>query len=352
MWKRSVVCCCLLLLMMTFGSVVSANAPYASILAFTQNIAPGGTGAPIMNILATLNIINLTPWEIYIGSPQNNNDILHGFTGPAVQTSTQTSLNTPSQVQDPMALQSFWLKGINRSGNPSGAFGNSFAFHSLQIGLNNPNNAWLQPNINNNIMYNASATDLTSQAQAGSNYFNSYAAYTAYVPIPIVFNTNSGAQGSNTAALNFMVTSSLGFAVVSSKPGGSDSYKYQPAYALSFGDGKGNNYSWYTQATGVSYQQAPASNSTLNVSQFLTIQAQGNNAGNWYPVTTATGGSNTPAYLNTAALAYPNFSTYSGITAVSGVEYDLVVMLQSGDYAQISLLFLASPRTASSVVRK
>jgi len=88
---------------------------------------------------------------------------------------------------------------------------------------------------------------------------------------------------------------------------------------------------------------------TKNVSQFLTIQAQGQNANNWQPVPTAngvyTGTVQHPTYLNSAALAYPNFSTVANVTAVPGVEYDLVVMLQSGDYADCSLIFLAVPKT-------
>lgn len=63
----------------------------------------------------------------------------------------------------------------------------------------------------------------------------------------------------------------------------------------------------------------------------------------WAPLTVATGTIVQPTYINNGALIYPNFSSVSGVTAVDGVVYDSVVMLQAGDYADYSLVFLATP---------
>jgi len=365
MMKKTLACCCLLALLLAFGGVASANAPYASIMAFTQNNYNNDGDNPIMNILAKLNIINLTPWEIYIGNPNdpNPNGIMQGFSGPPITTSTQTTLNPKkspitSSTQLPPVLP-FWLKGINGVNDSSnqgqtatGADG--FAFHSLQIGLNNPNNSWLQPNspAGQNRQYNPEAINISNQAQASGHLQGPYAAYTAYLPIPIVFNSSTGKQGQgNTVSLNFMITSSLAFAMLA----GTYADHYGPALALGLGSGNGNTINaWVTQATGTTEESSSQSNNTYNVSQFLTLQGTGATANNWYPVPTANGGLSTPSFLNTAALAYPNFSspTLSGVAAVAGIDYDLVVMLQSGDYADLSLIFLAVPSSSSSAVKR
>ena len=354
----------LLVFLMSFCGLVSANTPYASILAYNQNAYNVGVSKdPNMNIISKLNIINLTPWEIYIGDPTSlgKNDMLQGFSGP--------DLGPPVQPVSPVTP--FWLKGVNavyNSSNPNSPSSRltGFAFHSIQIGLNNPNNAWIQaincpvnPSANTSIplgCYNS--FDMTTQASTpqaeGNPYWSYYLSETGYLTIPIVFNSSSGKPGNNTASLNFMVTSSNGFAQVATVSEiGSDAVTYTPAYALSSGDGA-NNYAWATQATyNGNTKSAPAQTQAYNVSQFLTIQAAGSNANKWTPVATALNGATfQPAYLNTAALAYPGFSNYSGVTAVPGAEYDLVVMLQSGDYADLSLIFLATPSSASSAVKR
>ena len=73
MLKRNIVCFCLMVCVAAFSGLASANPPYASILAYTH----GQNMQPTMNMLAVLNIINLTPWEIYIGDPTNKTDIMN-----------------------------------------------------------------------------------------------------------------------------------------------------------------------------------------------------------------------------------------------------------------------------------
>lgn len=326
---RTVVCYCLMALVLAFGSQVSANAPYAGILAYTQ----GQNMQPTMNMLAVLNIINLTPWEIYIGDPTNKTDIMKGFSGSQIP-------NTPT------AVNSFWLKGItgssDSSGNGAQASGSSgFAFHSVQIGLSNPNNSWVQSNAKSNTNYNSNSIDLTSKANSSSqNPYQKYAAHTAYFSLPIVVNSTNGQQTAKTAALNFMVTGSEGFATASAMSMGK--YSFMAAYALSFGDGT-NNYGWSTNNTNIpAIVGKPPYSSTQKVTQLLTIQAAGSQSG-WTPSSITTGSLNKPVYLNTAALMYPNFSSLSGVGAAPGINYDLVALLQSGDYANCSLIFLAVP---------
>ncbi|MDR3564552.1 MAG: hypothetical protein P4N59_24405 [Negativicutes bacterium] len=68
----------------------------------------------------------------------------------------------------------FWLAGFNSAKDAQGSFGGGFAFHSMQVPLSNGHEL-------------------------------------SYDSTPIVFNSNTFTQGSNTAALNFVVTSSAGF---------------------------------------------------------------------------------------------------------------------------------------------
>ena len=332
MLKRSVIFYCLLVFVASISGLASANAPYASILAYTQ----GQNMQPTMNMLAVLNIINLTPWEIYIGDPTNKNDIMKGFSGSQIP-------NTPT------AVNSFWLKGITGANDSSGGGGQAtgssgFAFHSVQIGLSNPNNSWVQSSAKSNTNYNSNSINLTSKANnTTQNPYQNYAAYTAYFSLPIVINSTNGQQNAKTAALNFMVTGSEGFATASSMS--LDKYTYMAAYALSFGDGT-NNYGWATNNTSIpSIMGAPPYSSTQKVTQLLTIQAAGSQSG-WAPSSITAGSLNKPTYLNTAALMYPNFSNLSGVGAVPGISYDLVALLQSGDYANCSLIFLAVPHGA------
>ena len=358
--------------LMAFGGLASANTPYASILAYNQNAYNVSVSKePNMNIIGKLNIINLTPWEIFVGDPTSpsNTDMMQGFSGPILG----------KQPQPILPVQPFWMKGINgvsnssESGSPSTLRTGGFAFHSVQIGLSGANNAWIQAI---NCPANPAATtsvplgcynsfDLTTQASApqgeGNPYWSYYLAETGYLTVPIVFNSSTGivpSGSNNTATLNFMVTSSNGFAQVANvSETGSDAIKYAPAYALSSGDGA-NNYAWATEATyNGKAKDAPAQTQAHNISQFLTIQAAGSNANKWVPVPTARNGATaTPSYLNTAALAYPGFSVISGVSAVSvagsPLEYDLVVMLQSGDFADLSLIFLATPSSPSSAVKR
>jgi hypothetical protein len=366
MFKKNYFCCFLLAFLMAFGGLASANPPYASILAFTGNAYNVGVKGPNLNLLNTLNIINLTPWEIYFGNPQTPNgvDILYGFGGPAPGLLTGDTKGKQNYRIIPTAP--FWLKGINGvvdSSKSGSAKSTGFAFHSVQIGLGSPGSEWIQAtscttaqaSSQSNACYNS--FDLTKQALSPAGLPNNNWAYflaqTGYLTVPIIFNSSNGMSGgANTAAMNFMVTSSNGYAVAKSKGTLADSWKYEPALALGFGDGS-NNYTWATKAFyDGSAKDAPAQTQLHSVSQFLTIQAAGSNAGQWVPVPTAIGGIATPAYLNTGALAYPNFSGLSGVSAVAGVEYDLVVMLQSGDYANLSLIFLATPSSPSSAVKR
>lgn len=306
MLKKNMLLCCLVLFIVAFGNTTFAAPPYASILAYNQN--NGSDAVTNMQTLGTLDIINMTPWDISVG-PSAQTTILKGMTAAP--------------------LQSFWLKGINTpvvAGNAS--MNNAFAYHSLQIPLASMNAPW------------ALDTPLY-------NYLGS----TSYSTIPIVFNTMKFWSGSstatNTVALDFMVTSSAGFA--------SQTMNQFPATTLSYGDGT-NNYAWESGDTS-------PNNSAMSkgVTNFLTIQQkQIQGTQNWVPITNNVAGVNKqngvggkaagtliqcPPFLSVSGLAYPNFSSVSGVSAIAGQNYDLVVIIQSGGYADMQLLILAVPST-------
>jgi len=304
MLKKNMLLCCLLLLIVAFGNTTFAAPPYASILAYNQN---NGSGAVTnMQTLGTLDIINMTPWDISIG-PSANTTILKGMTAAP--------------------LQSFWLKGMNTpvvAGNNQ--VNNAFAYHSLQVPLASMNAAWVL-----------------------DSPLNSYLGSTSYSTIPLVFNSlkfwSGSSTATNTVALDLMVTSSAGFA--------SQAMNQFPATTLSYGDGT-NNYGWESGDTS-------PNNSVMSkgVTNFLTIQQkQIQGTQNWVPITNNLAGINVqkgvggttpgtpiqcPPFLSVSGLAYPNFSSTAGVTAITGQNYDLVVIIQSGGYADMQLIFLAVP---------
>lgn len=309
MMKTRILLCALLLLMTIVSgiAVAAAPAPYASIVTFNQ-MAPGwgvSSSNPNISTLGVLDIINMTPWDISIG-PAQNTDIFGGMT-------SQT-------------WKSMWLAGFHTpSTTNTNNFGNNFAFHSYQVALSNLNNAWALKN-----------------SVAGGNGANDiYSRPLWHDSTPIVFGSNNFTQtAGKTVALNFSVTSSVGFDV----PYSSATENY-PATALSFGDGT-NNYGWVSNDTMV------YANNWKNTTHFLTIQAL--EGSNWKPITNSLAGQasnngvQSPKYLTVSGLAYPNFSSVAG----DNQGLDLVVILQAGGYADMQLLFLAVPSSNNALLSK
>lgn len=303
---------CSLLLLTVFGSVVFAAAPaapYANIIAFNE-MAPGwgvSSSNPNVSTLGVLDIINMTPWDISLGE---------GLGQPMLTGMTTGSFN------------GFWLAGIHKSSSNNNNFGGSAAYHSYQVALNNLNNGWALKN-------------KVSSGYSQPLWFDS---------IPLVFNSTNFAQSGNTAALNFIVTSSVGF----DTPYSGNTQNYA-ATALSFGDGT-NNYGFETHDTMVYYSN------WKNTTHFLMIQGLGTNANNWKPIVQNLGGLTTylgadgsakgtpvkcPNYLNVSGLAYPNFSAVAG----GNPGMDLVVILQAGGYADMQLIFLAVPSSNNGFLK-
>ena len=331
MSKKSVILCCLFLAVAALCNAAVAAAaatpPYASIVMYNENHGNSkSSGNPNISPLGTLDIINMTPWNISFGNGPVDTPMLPGM-GAAT-------------------IRSFWLQGINTAyvANTSTSYVNpNFAFHTLQIQLADLNGVWpLDTNL-----WQGSADNLAGPFQGTTNLST----------IPIVINSNNFAQAGNTAALNFSVLSTAGFTKTSS---GQTPY-YYPATALSFGDGT-NNYAWRSNDTSV--DDTAAGKFKTNTTQFLTIQAlQGGNT--WQPITKNLVGSvsnkgadgsapgtpvQCPGYLTASGLVYPNFSTWAGVTAVTGQTYDLVVILQAGGYVDSALIFLAVPSTNNVLV--
>src|SRR5665647_18393 len=223
MFKRTALLCVLVLLLTAaFSSVAFATAPYASIIAYNELISNQGGGGyrsqPNVSTLGVLDIINMTPWNISLGTP--GAPMLQGM----------TTLN-PSWTP-------FWLAGFNKPTQTTSNFGGGFAFHSFQVALNNLNNAWQL-----------------------KNKLSGFSQPIFYDSIPLVFNSNTFTPAGNTVALNFIATSTSGFDVSYE----SGIYNY-PATAISFGDGT-NNYGWASNDTMI-YSAV----SWKNTTHFLTIQ--------------------------------------------------------------------------------
>ena len=314
MKNRNLLLCTLGLFMTAFSNLAFAaattTAPYASIVAYNENNINGNN--PNVSTLGVLDIINMTPWNISIG-PSQGTQIFSGMTTAAWNSMWLAGYNFNNQK---------WAPPPAGQGAPSiGGLGGSFAFHSYQVALNNLNNAWQL-----------------------SNKLNGYAATVFYDTVPIVFNSTTFTQGSQTVALNFSATSTEGFCVVYYQGNIQEMY---PATALSYGDGT-NNYGWQT------FSMVPGDIYGKNTAHFLTIQGIGSNAKTWQPITNqlggvaankGTGGSapgttvQTPNLLNVAGLVYPQFSSVAG----DSQNLDLIVILQAGGYGDMQLLFLAVP---------
>lgn len=319
---------CLFWAVATLGNIaVAATPPYASIVIYNENIGNSkSSGTPNISPLGTLDIINMTPWNISIGKGPVDTPMLPGMGASK--------------------LFSFWLQGINTTyvTNTNNSYINpNFAFHTLQIPLADLNGVW--------------PLDTNLWQGSGDNDAGPFQGTTNLSTIPIVFNSNNFAQSGNTVALNFSVLSTAGFTRTSS---GQTPY-YYPATAISFGDGT-NNYGWRSNDTLVT--DKATGNFKTNTTQFLTIQAlQGGN--NWKPITKNLVGSTSnkgvdgsapgtpvqcPEYLTASGLVYPNFSALAGVTAVAGQSYDLVVILQAGGYVDNALIFLAVPSANNALL--
>jgi len=315
MLRRNILLCALLICMTTVNSIALATqpAPYASIVAYNENNISGiGGGAePNFSTLGVLDVINMTPWDISLGSGANK-PLFPGNPGIA------------GAPYSPWESQ--WLAGFHKPSSNSSNFGNNFAYHSIQIALNNLNNVW-----------------------ALANSASGYAKPLYYDTIPIVVNSNSFSPSSSTANLTFAVTSAQSFTGIA------QNQTSFPATALSFGDGT-NNYGWENyNISGVYGVGGISYNSTTH---FLTVFGLGNNANVWKPITNKLGGVvanngvlskngtgsgivQSPNLLTVAGLVYPNFSAVAGDKG----NFDLVVILQSGGYADMQLLFLAVPNS-------
>ena len=309
MLNSKILLCCLVLLLTVFSSIAFATAPYASVIAYNE-MAPGwgvSSNNPEVSPLGVLDIINMTPWDISIG-PGQNQSMLPGLT-------TGTSFN------------GFWLAGFHKPSTTNN-FGGSFAFHSYQVALNNLNNGW----------------------QLKNEVSNVYGQPLWWDSVPLVFNSNTFTQSGNTVALNFIATSSVGFDV-----NYNSATANFPATALSFGDGT-NNYGLETNDTMIYYSN------WKNTTHFLTVQGLGSNANSWKPIAANLGGITTnsgvggsapgttvkgPKYLNLSGLAYPNFSAVAG----DNQGLDLIVIIQSGGYADMQLIFLAVPSSNDAFLK-
>lgn len=306
----------LLIVIIVFSSIgFAAGNPYASILVynhggnmytFTSSVITNGTP------LALMNLINMTPWDISFGA-SGNEDNIHGMAVAPKSTNL-------------LAVTPFFLRGINHSNGP-------WAYRSMQIPLVNPNNAWIANTSGNSGIPSVSQSTNIPKANSGLKVNGS----TNYISVPIVFNSQNSTANTG-AALSFIVTSSTDFTSTS----GSNNY---PSPVLSYGDGS-NSHAYQT------LNMQAVSTVTKSTTNLLTIQAlQGGNT--WVPITPnlvntpVNNGIPSPQYLSVSGLAYPNFSQKAG----TNENLDLVVILQAGDFADVSLIFLAIPNGYNPLIK-
>ena len=338
MSRRNILLCALLIFMTVFNSNAFATQPppYASIVAYNANWDTGNRAnngsRPEFSTLGVLDVINMTPWNISLGSAPGT-PLFSGNPGIAYFGNQGTYSAWEGQWLAGFNFNSNIWKPKNSLSNTTTGFGGNFAYHSIQVALNNLNNVWELKNTNT----------------------KSYVKPLYWDTIPIVVNDPPLADTSNTANLTFAVTSAQSFT------GLAKNNTPFPATALSFGDGT-NNYGWENfNISGANYDNGGGYNSATH---FLTVTGSGTNANTWQPITKNLGGVTankgtgglvqSPNLITVAGLIYPKFST----DAQTNIAFDLVVILQAGGYGDMQLLFLAIPNsndaflpTASTVIR-
>jgi hypothetical protein len=262
----------------------------------------------------------MTPWDISIGT-SGNEDNFHGM----AQSPTGTNL---------LAVTPFYMRGINTANG-------NFAFRSTRIPLVTPNNAWIANTSGTSSIPSVSQSTNVPKDNNGMKFIGS----TNFISVPIVFNSQNSTQvAGKTAALSFIVTSSTGFDYATTKGANQN----VPSPTLSYGDGT-NSYGWQSSDMINTVNYSDFGKQIPTATNFLTLQAlQGGTS--WVPITPSltkvvtNNGIPSPVNLNTSGLAYQNFSGVAG----DGGKFDLVVILQSGDYADCSLIFVAVPTANNS----
>ncbi|MCX7971064.1 MAG: hypothetical protein N3A57_05835 [Negativicutes bacterium] len=294
------------------GNTIAGN--YAYVPVYTQNSTTGMTASqPVpMSWITNLNVINMTPWDIYLSN-----------------TGSGTASFFPS-------LSSMVISGLNNK--------NITPYHSVKIPMYNPNQIW------------------SNQGQYPPQLLNGTLAF--YI------NSDGPDISGNVGYLTLSLSSSQQWF---------DNYKntqagsVSPLPVLSVGSvsGLGGNYGWqsgsyignttagtaYTSQglpyTVYSYDNCPLLVAGLVARPYLFpgTSSYVGNSGNWQIFTGASplsrGVVTSPSNLNSSGLIYPNFSAIAPVSLPGGAtaqgSLDLIAMIQSGDGAELSVIFLAVP---------
>ena len=207
----------------------------------------------------------------------------------------------------------------------------------MKLPLNDPNNVWL------------TSGNIFTQHPGDESYLNQ----ASTLAVPIWFNTDeSGDQSGNTYGMNLVFTSSTGLGVYQNKPIQGDAYNNYPVVTQADVQGPVftiNSTSFlppFTPHTG-----SPPNPTGLNVTEFIGLAAMAAGSA-WVPANELFPAQDVmwPTYINMCAMVYPNFTQF--VADGSTTPMDLGVILQSGDGAEISLIFVAVPHANNTMTRK
>ena len=231
--------------------------------------------------LPNLNIINLSPFTISIGQ-QNSSDIFLTGSGNSF---------TPAPVR------AITLSGLN-------GLANNVAYNSVQLALSTPERPWIAP-----------GAGTTGTGAVGS------------LAVPVTINTGSGNY-----TIYFTITSSQYL-----YSGGASNYTPAPLLTSS-----SINSSYNQPAYGWSSSELIGANGAPNTVQFIGLESGETS----WKVATGLGSFLGSATSSGKPIAVPYTMSAAGlvcpkIASESGNYLDLAVIVQSGDLAQLSLIFVA-----------
>ena len=303
-------------------------------LAFNQGYGRTSTyaGAPLqstptMNVISTINIINMTPWNIFIGNSSDKNVF--------------STITNPADDNSGYVASTLW--GINTPVSSVPKY--SGAFTSEKIPIMQPYGGDKTLNISSPWLTSAFSADKISVPASATYTFNN-----CELTVPLTFNSTTSTSSGTSPQLNLVFTTSAGLLqsssgnftqmlntpVVSSVINGVVNAYASPAFQQpveEYGQLDTNMY-----PTGLGYNNVV----------FMALQAAANTQ--WQvlngitPLTSAA--STLPGCLNVCGMVYPKFSTVAK-PGVAGTVMDLGVILMSGDGAEITVLFVAVPEAAS-----
>ncbi|MCX7971167.1 MAG: hypothetical protein N3A57_06350 [Negativicutes bacterium] len=303
------------------GGATPGQGSYAYVPVFTQNSTMGQTASQTVPLswIPMTNIINMTPWDIQL-------EVNGSYPSPFIET----------------GISSLTIKGLNNN--------NVTGYHSLKLPMVNPYQFWQNqgsnppPTVNSVLEFYINSDGVSYGNGVGYLAFVMSASQSWYN------ETNNMTEG----AVYPLPVMSIGSAQDGNYGWRSGSYIGNP-YSWTHSGGPGDPTQTY-----YGYSNCPlvmaglvalpnayyAGNPVPNYSNWQLFAGTGTTV---YPGNAP--GVLAPVNFNSAGLIYPNFSAVAPVPMPAGVSaggaLDLIAMIQSGDGAELTVLFLAVPHNAS-----